>query len=83
MAILIRRSEALKRINQLEEKAAAASDKNGSEWIVKCFNAIMSCKVEERVFCAQCGKPVKAAKIPEDRGGVITLPGQMTVEDFL
>lgn len=69
MAILIRRSEALKRINQLEEKAAAASDKKGSEWIVKCFNAIMSCKVEDRVFCAQCGKPVKAAKIPEDRGG--------------
>ena len=69
MAILIRRSEALKRINQLEEKAAAASDKKGIEWIVKCFNAIMSCKVEDRVFCAQCGKPVKAAKIPEDRGG--------------
>ena len=35
MAILIRRSEALKRINQLEEKAAAASDKKGGEWIVK------------------------------------------------
>lgn len=69
MAILIRRSEALKKINQLEEKAAAASDKKGSEWIVKCFNAIMSCKVEDRVFCTQCGKPVKAAKIPEDRGG--------------
>lgn len=69
MAILIRRSEALKRINRLEEKAVAADDKNGAEWVVKCFNAIMSCKVEERVFCAQCGKPVKAAKIPEDRGG--------------
>ena len=68
MATLIRRSEALKRINQLEEKAAAASDKSGAEWIVKCFNAIMSCKVEERIFCAQCGKPVKTEKIPEDGG---------------
>ena len=68
MATLIRRSEALKRINQLEEKAAAASDKSGAEWIVKCFNAIMSCKVEERIFCAQCGKPVKTEKMPEDGG---------------
>ena len=69
MATLIRRSEALKRINQLEEKATAASDKKGAEWIVKCFNAIMSCKVEERIFCAQCGKPVKTDKIPENAQG--------------
>ncbi len=69
MAVLIRRTEALKRINQLEEKAAAADDKKGAEWIVKCFNAIMSCKVEERIFCARCGKPVKAEKIPETEGG--------------
>ena len=69
MATLIRRSEALKRINQLEEKANAVGDRKGSEWIVKCFNAIMSCKVEERIFCAQCGKPVKAGKIPEEAPG--------------
>ena len=67
MARLIRRSEALKRINQLEEKARESGDAKGADWIVKCFNAIMSCKVEERIFCAQCGKPVKAAKI-EDGG---------------
>ena len=69
MATLIRRSEALKRINQLEEKANAAGDRKGAEWIVKCFNAIMSCKVEERIFCAQCGKPVKTGKIPEEAQG--------------
>ncbi len=68
MATLIRRSEALKRVNALEEKALAAGDKKGCEWIVKCFNAIMSCKVEDRIFCAQCGKPVRVAKIPEDGG---------------
>ena len=69
MATLIRRSEALKRINQLEEKANAAGDRKGAEWIVKCFNSIMSCKVEERIFCAQCGKPVKTGKIPEEAPG--------------
>ena len=69
MATLIRRSEALRRINQLEEKAATQGDKKGGEWIVKCFNAIMSCKVEDRVFCAQCGKPVKTDKIPDSQGG--------------
>lgn len=68
MATLIRRSEALKRINQLEEKANIAGDRKGAEWIVKCFNAIMSCRIEERVFCAQCGKAVKTAKVPEDGG---------------
>ena len=67
MATLIRRSEALRRINQLEEKAVDSGDKNGAEWMVKAFNVIMSCKVEDRVFCAQCGKPVKTAKI--DDGG--------------
>ena len=65
MATLIRRSEVLKRINQLEEKAAQTGDKKGAEWIVKCFNAVMSCKVEDRVFCAQCGKAVRTAKIPD------------------
>ena len=69
MATLIRRSEVLRRIKQLEEKAAAAGDKKGAEWLVKAFNAVMSCKVEERIFCAQCGKPVKAEKIPETEGG--------------
>lgn len=68
MATLIRRSEALKRINQLEEKANDAGDRKGAEWIVKCFNAIMSCQIEERVFCAQCRKAVKTAKLPEDGG---------------
>ena len=68
MATLIRRSEALKRINQLEEKAREAGDP-GAEWIVKCFNAIMSCRVEDRIFCARCGKPVKASKIPDPDGG--------------
>lgn len=70
MATLIRRSEALKRVNALEEKALAAGDKKGCEWIVKCFNAIMSCKVEDRVFCARCGKPVKTGKLPDSQGGV-------------
>ena len=70
MATLIRRTEALKRINQLEEKAAEIGDESGAKWIVKCFNAIMSCKVEERVFCNKCGKAVKTSKIPEDQGGV-------------
>lgn len=66
MATLIRRAEALKRLNILEEKAMAAKDRAGAEMIVKCFNAIMSCKVEERVFCARCGKVIKTAEIPED-----------------
>ena len=66
MAVLIRRSEALRRINQLEEKCMASGDKKGSEWIVKAFKAIMSCKVEERIFCAKCGKPVDVKKIPEE-----------------
>lgn len=69
MATLIRRSEVLRRINQLEEKAGASGDKKGAEWLVKAFNAVMSCKVEERIFCAQCGKPVKTAKIPENAPG--------------
>jgi rRNA maturation endonuclease Nob1 len=65
MATLIRRNEALKRINQLEEKAREAGKQEAIDWIAKCFNAIMSCKVEERVFCAKCGKPVKIDKIPD------------------
>ena len=66
MATLIRRAEALKRINQLEEKAAAQADRAGAEWIVKAFNAVMSCKVEERIFCAKCGKAIKLAAVPEN-----------------
>ena len=69
MATLIRRTEALKRIKKLEDRATEIGDKKGAEWIVKCFNAIMSCKVEEKVFCAGCGKPVNVSKIPEDEGG--------------
>ena len=65
MATLIRRSEALKRINQLEEKANAAGDRKGAEWIVKCFNAIMSCKVEEKLYCAKCGKELRPPKDTE------------------
>lgn len=65
MATLIRRTEALRRINKLEENAAASGDKAGAEWIVKCFNAIMSCRVEERVFCAKCGKPVKTGDLDD------------------
>ena len=68
MARLIRRSEALRRINQLEEKAAAEGDKAGGDWVVKCFHAVMSCKVEDRIYCARCGKAVKADKIPDDGG---------------
>lgn len=66
MATLIRRAEALKRLNILEEKAMAASDRAGAEMIVKCWNAIMSCKVEERVFCTKCGKVIPTDKIPEE-----------------
>lgn len=69
MATLIRRAEALKRLNILEEKAMAAKDRAGAEMIVKCWNAIMSCKVEERVFCKECGKVVKTADISEDDQG--------------
>ncbi len=71
MATLIRRAEALKRINQLEEKAAAQADRAGAEWIVKAFNAVMSCKVEERIFCAKCGKAIRLAAVPEteNKGG--------------
>ena len=69
MATLIRRADALRRINQLEEKAKDAGDMAGANWIVKCWNAVMSCKVEQRVFCNGCGKPVPTAKIPENEGG--------------
>ena len=66
MAILIKRSEALDRINKLEEKCTETGDKAGGEMLVKAFNAIMSCKVVDRVFCDKCGKPVITRKIPED-----------------
>ena len=66
MATLIRRSEALKRLNILEEKAMAAKDRAGAEMIVKCWNAIMSCKVEERVFCTGCGNVIRTEQIPEE-----------------
>ena len=68
MARLIRRTEALRRINQLEEEARADGDQAGADWIVKCFNAVMSCRVEDRVFCSGCGKKIRTAKIPEDGG---------------
>ena len=68
MARLIRRTEALRRINDLEEKARANGDQAGAEWVVKCFNAIMSCRIEERIFCSGCGKKIRAAKMPEGGG---------------
>ena len=52
MARLIRRAEALKKINQLEEKARAGGEQAGADWIVKCFNAIVSCRIEDRIFCS-------------------------------
>ena len=69
MARLIRRSEALKRINQLEEKAREDGDQAGADWIVKCFNAIMSCRVEERVFCSECGKKIRVPRERDSQGG--------------
>lgn len=68
MATLIRRSEALGKLNKMEEKYRKSGDQAARLLIVRCYNMIMSCKVEERVFCARCGKPVKTAKIPEDGG---------------
>lgn len=70
MATLIRRGEAIRRIQQLQDKAAEVGDSGGGKWLVKAYNALMSCKVEERIFCAQCGKPVKTGKLPESEGGV-------------
>ena len=67
MAKLIRRSEALRRINMLEEQCAASGDRKGGEWIVKAFNAIMSCKVEEKLYCAKCGKELRTPK--DTKGG--------------
>ncbi len=69
MARLIRRAEALKKINELEEKARAAGDQAGVDWIVKCFNAVMSCRIEERIFCTGCGKKIRATKLPDSEGG--------------
>ena len=69
MATLIRRSEALKRIDQLQDKAAEIGDENGGKWLTKVYNAIMSCKVQDRIFCAQCRKALKAEKLPENEGG--------------
>ena len=66
MATLIRRADALRRLNKLEEKYQDIGDRAACDAVVKCYNAIMSCKVEERVFCTGCGKPVKTATIPED-----------------
>lgn len=64
MARLIRRSEALTRINQLEEKAVAAGDLAGAEWIVKCWNAVRSCRVEDRNFCTGKGR-VRENRVPD------------------
>ena len=69
MATLIRRSEVVRRLRKMEEKYADGGDKKSAEALVKVFNMVMSCKVEEKVFCAQCGKPVKTEKIPETEGG--------------
>ena len=69
MATLIRRTEVLKRINQMEEKARDAGDRAACGVLIKVYNAVMSCKVEEKVFCAKCGKPVKTDKIPDSDGG--------------
>ena len=49
---LIRRSDALDKINKLEEQCAERSDRAGGEWIVKAFNAIMSCEVQEEADLA-------------------------------
>jgi hypothetical protein len=65
VARLIRRAEALKKINQLEEKARAGGEQAGADWIVKCFNAIMSCRIEDRIFCSECGKRMRVSKMPE------------------
>lgn len=62
MATLIRRSEALKRINRLEERAVALGNPKGCEWIVKCFNEIMACRVEDPVLCSECGKKIKRTR---------------------
>lgn len=69
MARLIRRTEALTKLNQLEEKARESGDKAGADWIVKCFNAIMSCKIEERIFCSGCGKKIRTSRMPDSEGG--------------
>ena len=69
MATLIRRSDVLRIVNQMEEKCGDAGDKDGAKLMVKMYNAVMSCKVESRVFCARCGKPIKTEKIPESEGG--------------
>lgn len=65
MAKLIRRSEALRRINALEEQCAASGDRKGGEWIVRAFNAIMSCKVEEKLYCPKCGRELRREKTSE------------------
>ncbi len=71
MARLIRRSEALNKMTQMEEKALKQNDKAAADCYIRAFNAIMSCKVEERVFCSKCGKPIKIKKVTsdDDRGG--------------
>lgn len=69
MSRLIRRAEALRKINRLEEEARAKGDRAGADWVVKCFNAIMACRVEERIFCSGCGKKIQAKELPEDDEG--------------
>ena len=69
MATLIRRADVLRVVSQMEEKCADSGDKEGAKLMIKVYNAVMSCKVENRVFCAQCGKPIKTEKIPESGGG--------------
>ena len=62
MATLIRRSDALKAINHLEEKAREAGDDAAAEAIVQCWHAVMSCRVESRIFCNECRKRIKPEK---------------------
>lgn len=67
MATLIRRADALRVINRLEEKARENGDTKGADWIIKCYNAIMCCRVETRIFCNKCGKRI--GKAQESDGG--------------
>lgn len=66
MAVLIRRSEALDRMNKLEEQCAEIGDEAGGKWVVKAFNAIMSCKVQDKVFCTKCGKRIDPKKLTDE-----------------
>ena len=66
MATLIRRADALRQINRMEERCRDAGDRHGAELMVKVFNMLMSCRVEGRVFCAGCGRTIRAKDVPEE-----------------